>query len=132
MNKEVCVFVLVIVVNVVVGFDIFGFVIDGFGDEVVVWLVEGFGVWIISIFGDGGNLFLKVEKNMVGFVVIWLLEQLGKFGFGIELEIYKKMLFGSGLGLSVVSVVVGVMVINVLLDMFVFKMEFLYCVVFGE
>lgn len=48
------------------------------------------------------------------------------------MEIYKKMFFGSGLGLSVVSVVVGVMVVNELLKCLLEKCELLYFVVLGE
>lgn len=132
MNKEVRVFAPATVANVAVGFDILGFAIDGPGDEVVARLAEGSGVRITSISGDGGKLPLKAEKNTAGFAAIRLLEQLGKSGLGVELEIHKKMPFGSGLGSSAASAAAGVMAINALLDMPVPKMESLHCAVLGE
>ena len=132
MNKEVRVFAPATVANVAVGFDILGFAIDGPGDEVVARLAEGSGVRITSIFGDGGKLPLKAEKNTAGFAAIRLLEQLGKTELGVELEIHKKMPFGSGLGSSAASAAAGVMAINALLGMPVPKIESLHCAVLGE
>lgn len=132
MNKEVRVFAPATVANVAVGFDILGFAIDGPGDEVVARLTESPGVRIACISGDGGKLPLQAEKNTAGFAAIRLLEQLGKPELGVELEIHKKMPFGSGLGSSAASAAAGVMAINALLGMPVPKIESLHCAVLGE
>ncbi|MCR9100964.1 MAG: homoserine kinase [bacterium] len=132
MNKEVRVFAPATVANVAVGFDILGFAIDGPGDEVVARLAESPGVRIACISGDGGKLPLQAEKNTAGFAAIRLLEQLGKPELGVELEIHKKMPFGSGLGSSAASAAAGVMAINALLGMPVPKIESLHCAVLGE
>lgn len=132
MNKEVRVFAPATVANVAVGFDILGFAIDGPGDEVVARLAESPGVRIACISGDGGKLPLQAEKNTAGFAAIRLLEQLGKPELGVELEIHKKMPFGSGLGSSAASAAAGVMAVNALLGMPVPKIESLHCAVLGE
>jgi homoserine kinase len=132
MNKEVRVFAPATVANVAVGFDILGFAIDGPGDEIIARYSNASGVTISCITGDGGKLPLKAEKNTAGFAAIRLLEQLGKPELGVELEIHKKMPFGSGLGSSAASAAAGVMAVNALLDMPVPKIASLHCAVLGE
>jgi homoserine kinase len=132
MNQEVRVFAPATVANVAVGFDILGFAIDGPGDEIIARHSNDSGVIITCITGDGGKLPLEAEKNTAGFAAIRLLEQLGKTELGVELEIHKKMPFGSGLGSSAASAAAGVMAINALLGMPVPKIESLHCAVLGE
>lgn len=132
MDQEVRVFAPATVANVAVGFDILGFAINAPGDEVVARRVDEPGVRITSITGDGGKLPLVAEKNTAGFAALRLLEQLGQTDIGIELEIHKKMPFGSGLGSSAASAAGGVMAVNALLGMPVPKIESLHCAVLGE
>ena len=74
----------------------------------------------------------EVEKNTAGFAAQRLLEHLGEEKRGIEIEIHKKMPFGSGLGSSAASAAAGVMIINELLDRPLTKQEILPFAVAGE
>ena len=64
---------------------------------------------------EGKNLPYDIKKNTAGYAAWRLLEHLGETERGIELEIRKKMPFGSGLGSSAASAVAGVMAVNELL-----------------
>ena len=74
----------------------------------------------------------EVEKNTAGYAALKLLEHLGEEGRGIEMEIHKKMPFGSGLGSSAASSVAGVMAINELMKRPLTKRELLPFAVLGE
>ncbi len=132
MKNEVRVFAPATVANVAVGFDILGFAINAPGDEVVARRVDTPGLRIKTISGDGGKLPYEVDKNTSGFAARCLLQQLGKEESGVELEIHKKMPFGSGLGSSAASAAAGVMAVNALFGMPVSKAESLHCAVLGE
>lgn len=132
MKEEVRVFAPATVANVAVGFDILGFAIGAPGDEVVARRSGVPGLRIVEITGDGGKLPYAVEKNTAGFAAARFLEQLGETGVGIELEIHKRMPFGSGLGSSAASAAAGVMAVNALLGMPVTKLGSLHCAVLGE
>lgn len=132
MNQEVRVFAPATVANVAVGFDILGFAIDGPGDEVVVRRTGKPGLQITCITGDGGKLPLEAGKNTAGFAALRFLEQLGQQEIGVEMEIHKKMPFGSGLGSSAASAAAGVMAVNALFGMPVPKLKSLHCAVLGE
>lgn len=132
MNKEVRVFAPATVANVAVGFDILGFALQAPGDEVVARQTDGQGVRISRITGDEGKLPLEAEKNTAGYAALRLLEQLGQSKIGVELEIHKKMPFGSGLGSSAASAAAGVMAVNALLGMPLPKLDTLHCAVLGE
>lgn len=69
MNVGLKVFVFVLVVNVVCGFDVLGFVLEKFGDEIIVCFLDKLGLRIMIIIGVKGKFFFEVEKNIVGFVV---------------------------------------------------------------
>lgn len=135
MKREVRVFAPASVANVAVGFDILGFAIHGPGDEVVARLVPGQrGVSISAITGlsEGRTLPLDANKNTAGYAAQRLLQYLGKSSLGIDLEIHKKMPFGSGLGSSAASAVGGVMAVNELLGTPLAKEELLPFAVEGE
>jgi len=130
--KEVRVFAPASVANVAVGFDILGFAIYGAGDEVVARFTDGKGLSIATITGlQDKKLPLEVEKNTAGFAALKLLEHLGEER-GIELEIHKKMPFGSGLGSSAASAVGGAMAVNELLGRPLDKFALLPFAVAGE
>jgi len=132
MNKEVRVFAPATVANVAVGFDILGFALRAPGDEIIARRVDKAGLYIKKITGDGGKLPYEIDKNTAGYAARCLLRQLGKEDIGVELEIHKKMPFGSGLGSSAASSAAGVMAVNALLGMPVPKMDTLHCAVLGE
>lgn len=115
MNKtSLTVFAPATVANVACGFDIFGFALDTPGDEVRVSLTESSGVHIKKIEGDGGLLPTDPRKNTAGISVIKLLEHLG-VSQGVNIEIYKKMPLGSGLGSSAASAAGALFATNKLL-----------------
>ncbi len=99
------------VANVAVGYDILGFAIDGPGDEVLLKPGTEKGLKIIKITG-GKGLPLDPEKNTAGFAALRLLEELGLQDEPLEMEIRKKMPFGSGLGSSAASAVGGVYAVH--------------------
>lgn len=131
--KEVKVFAPATVANVACGFDILGFAIEKPGDEVVARFANRRGLSIIQITGTKGKkLPFEVEKNTAGYAALQLLKHLDEEKRGIELEIHKKMPFGSGLGSSAASAVGGVMAVNELLDCPLSKQEILRFAVEGE
>lgn len=133
MEKEVRVFAPASVANVAVGFDILGFAIHGPGDEIVARFADQQGLSIKCITGTGERqLPLEVEKNTAGFSALSFLKSIGKPDVGIELEIHKKMPFGSGLGSSAASAVGGVMAVNELLGCPADKQFLLHHAVLGE
>ena len=120
------------VANVACGYDILGFALNNPGDEIVGRFVDKPGLRITKITGDKGKLPYEVEKNTASFAAQRLLEHLGEEKRGIEIEIHKKMPFGSGLGSSAASSAAGVMIINELLDRPLTKRELLPFAVAGE
>ena len=131
-QKDIKVFAPASVANVACGYDILGFALHKPGDEIVGRLVNKPGLRITKITGDKGKLPLEVEKNTAGFAAQRLLEHLGEEKRGIEIEIHKKMPFGSGLGSSAASSVAGAMIINELLNRPLTKRELLPFAVAGE
>ena len=106
------------VANVAVGYDVLGFAIDGPGDEIIARPAKGdSGVYISKIHGDQGKLPKETLKNTAGFAAQKLLEHIGEIDkVRIELEIFKKMPFGSGLGSSAASAVAGAMAVNEIME----------------
>lgn len=132
MSAGIKVFAPASVANVACGFDILGFALEKPGDEIIARFSDKPGLQIKRITGDKGKLPLEVEKNTAGFAAMRLLEHIGETKRGIEIEIHKKMPFGSGLGSSAASAVAGVMAINELLKRPLTKREILPFAVLGE
>ena len=133
--QEVRVFAPATVANVAVGFDILGFAIQRPGDEIVARRSSDFtGVRITAITGTGTKrLPMEVERNTAGMAALRLLEHLGlQQEVGIELEIHKKMPFGSGLGSSAASAAGAAVAVNVLLGEPLTRESLLYFTVQGE
>lgn len=132
MKSGIKVFAPASVSNLACGFDVLGFAIHGVGDEIVGKLSDKKGLRIVKITGDKGRLPIEVEKNTAGVAALRLLEHLGKTDVGIDLEIRKKMPFGSGLGSSAASAVAGAMIINEMLRRPLSKRELLPFAMEGE
>ncbi|MBI9072309.1 MAG: homoserine kinase [Melioribacteraceae bacterium] len=130
-GREIKVFAPATISNIACGFDIMGFAIDYPGDELVLRVVEKKGVKITKITGDAGKLPLEAEKNTAGMALIKMLEYLN-VGFGVEVEINKKMALGSGLGSSAASAVAGVFALNKLLEKKLTKKELTEFALKGE
>ncbi len=133
MNSGVKVFAPASVANVACGFDILGFAIDKPGDEIIARFNNSIsGLQISKITGAKGKLPYAIEKNTAGVAAQSLLEHIGEAERGIEIEIHKKMPFGSGLGSSAASAAAAVMAINELLRRPLSKRELLPFAVIGE
>jgi len=130
--QEVRVFAPATVANVACGFDVLGFAIDAPGDEVVARHSDEPGLKITKITGDDGKLPLTPEKNTAGVAALDFLRHLGMSDRGIELEIHKKMPFGSGLGSSAASSVAGVYAVNKLIGSPLSKKQLLPFAMQGE
>jgi homoserine kinase len=118
------------VANVACGFDVLGFALEKPGDEIIVRFSDTPGLRITKI--TGGKLPYEPERNTAGFAALKLLEHLGESKRGIEMEIHKKMPFGSGLGSSAASAAGAVMAINELLRRPLEKRDLLYFALLGE
>lgn len=131
-RQEVRVFAPATVANVACGYDVLGFAIDAPGDEVVVRQSSEPGLHITKISGDDGKLPIEAEKNTAGVAALDLLKHLGMSDRGIEMEIHKKMPFGSGLGSSAASAVAGAYAVNCLLGEPLTKKQVLPFAMAGE
>ncbi len=120
------------VANVACGYDILGFALEAPGDEIIVRFSDRPGFRISRIEGDEGKLPYEVEKNTAGYAAARLLDHLGSSERGIEMEIHKKMPFGSGLGSSAASAAGAVVAINELLGRPLEKKALLPFAVLGE
>lgn len=88
------------VANVSCGFDVLGFALDTIGDEMHIRKSDKKGITIIKI--EGADLPFDTKKNVIGAAGYALLNALdSKAGF--EVEIYKKIKPGSGIGSSAAS-----------------------------
>ncbi len=132
MRTGIKVFAPASVANVACGYDILGFALEQPGDEIIAHFSDTPGLKITKITGAQNRLPYDVEKNTAGVAAQRLLEHLKEDKLGIELEIRKKMPFGSGLGSSAASAVAGVMAINELLKRPLTKRELLPFAVLGE
>lgn len=114
MISDIQVFAPASVANVGCGFDTLGFAIHRPGDDVVVRFSDQPGLRITRIEGDQGKLPLAPEKNTAGVAALELMKHL-KVDRGIEMEIWKGIPIGSGMGSSACSAVAGAMAVNELL-----------------
>ena len=118
------------VANVACGFDILGFALERPGDEILVRFSDQKGLRITKI--TGGKLPYEVQKNTAGYAAFTLLEHLGESERGIDMEIHKRMPFGSGLGSSAASAAGAVVAINELLRRPLERRDLLKFAVLGE
>ena len=112
MNSGLKVFSPATVANVAVGYDVLGFALESPGDEIIVRPGKINGLHITKITGNGKRLPLDINKNTAGYGAARLLESLGLRNEPIEMEVHKKMPFGSGLGSSAASAAGGVFAVN--------------------
>ena len=129
--ESIKVFAPATVANVVCGFDVLGFAVHNPGDEIIMRLSDKPGVRIIKIEGDNGRLPYEAERNTVGISVLNYLSHIGSQQ-GIEIELFKKMPLGSGMGSSSASTVAGVFAINELMGGKLSKQELLPFAMEGE
>ncbi|MFT4642568.1 MAG: homoserine kinase [Candidatus Azotimanducaceae bacterium] len=110
--NEIKIFSPATVANVSCGYDVLGFCLDTIGDEMVVRKTKEKGVKITKIVG--ATLPFETNKNVAGVAALAILEA-AKAEFGVEIEIYKNIKPGSGVGSSSASASGTVFAINELL-----------------
>ncbi len=110
--NEIKIFSPATVSNVACGFDILGFSLESLGDEMIVKKTKKKGIKISKI--EGFKLRKDIQKNVAGVSASAMLEKI-KPNFGFEIEIFKKIKPGSGIGSSGASSAGSVYAINKLL-----------------
>ncbi|MBC7641061.1 MAG: homoserine kinase [Flavobacterium sp.] len=130
--NEIKIFCPATIANLSCGFDVLGTCLDNVGDEMIVRKSEQKGIRITKIVG--ANLPFETEKNVAGVAALSLLKSIkfvnGKYipiindfevniangiDLGFEIEIYKNIKAGSGIGSSAASAAGAVFGINELL-----------------
>ncbi|WP_282030918.1 homoserine kinase [Winogradskyella eximia] len=112
MKNEIKIFSPATVANVACGFDVLGFCLDTIGDEMVIRKTEAKGIKITKI--EGYDLPFEAEKNVAGVSALAMYNALQP-DCGFEIEIYKKIKPGSGIGSSSASAAGSVFGMNALL-----------------
>ena len=110
--NEIKLFCPATIANLSCGFDVLGLCLDNVGDEMVIRKSAQKGIRITKIVG--ANLPLETENNVSGVAGLALLETVNA-DFGFEIEIYKNIKAGSGIGSSAASSAGAVFGINALL-----------------
>jgi homoserine kinase len=118
--------------NIGIGFDILGLALERPGDEVVARHGSEPGLRITAITGDEGKLPYDAASNTAGVAALALLLHLGALDHPIELEVHKKMPFGSGLGSSAASAAAAVVAVDALLEAGLSRAELLRFAAEGE
>ncbi len=113
MNKSLKIFAPATVANLSCGFDVLGCCLDTVGDEMVVSLTSEPGVTITKI--EGADLPMETHKNVAGVAVEALLKSYNG-AIGVNIEIYKNIKAGSGIGSSAASSAGAVWAVNHLLN----------------
>lgn len=98
--NEITVFSPATVANVVCGFDILGFALDGPFDKMLIQKTAQKGVTIIN--KDNYNLPTEPDKNVIGKALLALLEEVNE-DIGFVVESTKIIKPGSGIGSSAAS-----------------------------
>ena len=110
--NEIKIFCPATIANLSCGFDVLGLCLETAGDEMIIRKSSTKGVRITKIVG--ADLPLETENNVAGVAALALLEEV-ETEFGFEIEIYKNIKAGSGIGSSAASSAGAVFGINELL-----------------
>jgi len=112
MKNEIKIFSPATVANVACGYDVLGFCLDTIGDEMVIRKTQEKGIRITKI--EGFDLPFAASENVAGVSALAMYDAL-KPDCGFEIEIYKNIKPGSGIGSSAASAVGSVFGMNELL-----------------
>jgi homoserine kinase len=110
--NEIRVFCPATIANVSCGFDVLGLALDAVGDEMVVRKTKEKGIKITKLTGQ--DLPTETLQNVAGVAGLSLLAESNYEG-GFEVEIYKKIKAGSGIGSSAASAAGAVWAMNQLI-----------------
>lgn len=112
MKNEIKIFSPATVANVACGFDVLGFCLDSVGDDMVIRKTDKKGIYITKI--EGFDLPFEAKLNVAGVAALAMYNAIN-VDFGFEIEIYKNIKPGSGIGSSAASAVGSVFGMNELL-----------------
>ena len=127
--REIKIFSPATVANVACGFDVLGFCLDTIGDEMVIRKTEEKGIRITRI--EGYDLPYEAKKNVAGVSALAMYDDLQP-DCGFEIEIYKKIKPGSGIGSSSASAAGSVFGMNELLGRPLDKTKLTFYAMKGE
>jgi homoserine kinase len=127
--NEIKIFCPATIANISCGFDVLGLCLENIGDEMIIKKSSQKGVRITKIVG--ADLPLETEKNVSGVAALSLLESV-ETSFGFDIEIYKNIKAGSGIGSSAASAAGAVFGINELLGNPFTRKELVHFAMQGE
>ena len=110
--NEVKIFCPATIANLSCGFDVMGLCLASVGDQMVIRKSVNKGIHITKIIG--ANLPYEATKNVAGVAALSMISSLD-LDYGFEIEIYKNIKAGSGIGSSSSSAAGAVFGINELL-----------------
>ena len=110
--NEIKIFCPATIANLSCGFDVLGLCLETAGDEMIIKKSDIKGIRITKIIG--ADLPLETDKNVAGVAALAMLENIDT-EFGFDIEIYKNIKAGSGIGSSAASSAGAVFGINELL-----------------
>ncbi len=110
--NEIKIFCPATIANLSCGFDVLGLCLETAGDEMIIRKSTQKGIRITKIVG--ADLPLETENNVAGVAALAMLEAV-ETEFGFDIEIYKNIKAGSGIGSSAASSAGAVFGINELL-----------------
>ena len=117
------------VANVGCGFDVLGLCLDKVGDQMDIRKTQRKGIFITKI--EGFELPYAVHENVAGVSALAMYNELN-VDFGFEIEIYKQIKPGSGIGSSAASAAGSVFGMNYLLDNAFDKIDLIKFAMNGE
>lgn len=127
--EEIKLFCPATIANVSCGFDVLGMPLDTVGDEMVIRKTPKRGIEITKIIGqDLPKATLQNVAGVAGFALLAATDHTG----GFEIEIYKKIKAGSGIGSSAASSAGAVWGMNKLLGSPFSNMELVKFAMEGE
>ena len=118
--NEIKIFSPATVANVSCGFDALGFALNAIGDEMILRKTKSQGVTISKI--EGAKLTYDIKKNVASVVALTMLNTT-KSNFGIDIQLFKKVKPGSGLGSSASSAAGAAFAVNELMGKPFSKLE---------
>ena len=113
MNNEIKVFCPATIANISCGFDVLGVALDTIGDKMIIRKTKEKGIRISKL--EGQDLPMETHLNVAGVAGLALLS-VSDYDGGFEIEIYKNIKAGSGIGSSAASSAGAVWGMNQLLD----------------
>lgn len=129
--REIEVLAPATVANLTVGFDCLGGALEGPLERLILTRSDLPGVRIRAI--HGADLPFEVERNVSGRAALSVLEKLGLDDrCGLELEIFKAVLPGSGIGSSAASAASAAFGVNALFQGQLSSDDLLECALDGE